>query len=195
MPNCLQSLSGTKRSPYGDWARAEQGTWGQHRHLEGGTRRAHPDTPWDMYRPGVDSTGPSHIGLPKNESADVHRHICGTQNPCRCTHKFPPGHKQNREDIFILTKDTHMKTDIDTQTRVHTNPIHTKNGAHRDMHGQKADAPIGTNMYVQTRAQACRKSMETQRKKLLDTQKDYTGDHRDSGNRYIERGLHVQSQR
>lgn len=93
---------------------------------------------------------------------------------CRCTHKFPPGHKQNREDIFILTKDTHMKTDIDTQTRVHTNPIHTKNGAHRDMHGQKADAPIGTNMYVQTRAQACRKSMETQRKKLLDTQKDYT---------------------
>lgn len=30
---------------------------------------------------------------------------------CRGTPKFPPGHKQNREDIFILTKDTHMKTD------------------------------------------------------------------------------------
>ena len=46
-----------------------------------------------------------------------------------------------------------------------------------------------------TGAQACRKIMETQRKKLLDTQKDYTGEHRDSRNRYIERGPHVQSQR
>ena len=89
----MQSLSGTKRSPYGDWARAEQGTWGQHRHPEGGTRRAHPDTPWDTYRPGVDSTAPSHIGLPKNESADVH-----TQTRTWDTKSYADAHTNSHQD-------------------------------------------------------------------------------------------------
>lgn len=96
---------------------------------------------------------------------------CGTQNPMQMYTQIPT-RTQNREDIFILTKDTHtlMKTDTGhphaCAHKSHTYHEQCSQGCacttHRRVHRHK-------DTYVQTWGTGVQKESADIREKLLDT--------------------------
>lgn len=157
-----------------------------HGHPEAGTCRARSERSWDL------ETAPSHVGLHKNESTDVQLgHRCGTQNPMQVDTQIPT-RAQNREDIFILTKDTHMKTDTghpDTCAhKSHTYHEQCSQGRawtiHRCIHWQQ-------DTYMQTRGAGVQKECGDIQGKTGCTHRL----HKDSRNGYTERGAHGEVQR
>lgn len=103
-----------------------------------------------------------------------------------------PTRAQNREDIFISTKDTHTHENTqDAQTRVLTSPIRTTKSAHRDVRGEHTDASTGSKIHTcRHGAPVCRRSVETSREKL-DAHIGYT---RTAGTD-TQRGAHGEMQR